>query len=61
MKNFVLKDELRHKAYSFPKTLLRYHLDEMPEKDDGLYVNDSAVPYQMEKEASMCFPMCAGR
>lgn len=50
MKNFVLKDELRHKAYSFPKTLLRYHLDEMPEKDDGLYVNDSAVPYQMEKE-----------
>ncbi len=54
MKNFVLKDNLRHRAYSFPKTVLNFHkTGGMPdEKNDVLYVNGVKTPYEIlpEKE-----------
>lgn len=49
MKNFVLKDDLHHNAYSWPKTLLSYPLQGMPTKGDVLYLDGQAIPYQTEK------------
>lgn len=48
MENFVLKDALRHKAYSFPQTVLHYRkagLAPDPDKD-ALYVNGVKTPYE---------------
>ena len=54
MENFVLKDNLRHRAYSFPKTVLNFHkTGKMPDtKTDVLYVNGEKTPYEVlpEKE-----------
>lgn len=50
MENFILKDFLGHKAYSFPKTVLRYEqTGEMPKYEtDVLLQNGVAIPYQAE-------------
>lgn len=52
MENFVLKDNLRHKAYSFPKTVLTFNkTGEMPdEKTDVLYINGVKSPYEVLPE-----------
>ena len=51
MKNFVLKDYLNHRAYSWPKTVLTYFQSgEMPNAGkDVLYLNGDKIAYQAEK------------
>lgn len=52
MGNFVLKDNLRHRAYSFPKTVLNFYKtgDKPDEKNDVLYVNGVKTPYEILPE-----------
>lgn len=49
---FVLKDNLRHRAYTFPKTVLNFHKtgDKPDEKNDVLYVNGVKTPYEILPE-----------
>lgn len=50
MENFILKDTLRHKAYSFPKTVLHYQKTGTPpdREKDALYVNGVKTPYETQ-------------
>lgn len=49
MENFLLKDNLRHRAYSFPKTVLNFRkTGEMPDGNtDVLYINGKKSPYEV--------------
>ena len=53
MKDFFLKDELRHKAYSWPQTVLHYEFDgNAPDPDTHILCrNGEEVPFQSEKIA----------
>ena len=49
MQGFVLSDKLRHHAFSWPRTMLRYPIDEMPNKDEDVLTMDGvAIPYDVE-------------
>lgn len=52
MENFALKDNLRHKAFSFPKTVLSFQkFGKTPdEKTDVLQVNGVMTPYEVIPE-----------
>ena len=54
MKQFILRDDLNHKAYSWPKTMLTYRLKMCPDSDDVLYMDDQAIPFQIEKQGNCC-------
>lgn len=46
MKNFILKDELRHRAFSFPKTLLSFAFDgAAPTGNRTLLMDGQAIDY----------------
>ena len=48
--NFVLEDQLRHRAYQFPQTMLVYpKTGKMPEKEDVLCINGEPTPYETER------------
>lgn len=53
MENFTLKDNLRHRAYSFPKTVLDFkRRGEIPDvENDTLLLDGTEVPYEVEATA----------
>ena len=53
MENFTLKDNLRHRAYSFPKTVLDFkRCGEIPDvENDTLLLDGTEVPYEVEATA----------
>ena len=54
MKNFILKDDLNHRAYAWPQTVLSYsQCGEMPiVGEDTLYRNGEPISYQAERTDS---------
>lgn len=54
MKNFYLTDDLRHSAFSWPRTMLRYEIDYLPDKSrDTLTLDGVAIPYDVETKGGV--------